>query len=425
MNPARRILFVWWLAAGLSFTLPRATAAAPADVAPESTAAGGRRGSPVVTPARTVLPAGRTVAVPMDLGSGQPVVEVTLDGRGPYRMFLDTGAGSTVLDRSLADELGLRHVGTTRIGDPADPEAIAADVVLIDSLRIGGARFEAIRAASWDRSALRRDSDPPRGVIGFAVFRELLLTLDYPAAEVRLARGNLPAADGQTILRYADPNGVPAIPIEVAGTRLEADLDTGSPGFLSIPQQDTSRVRFAGALEVMGRGRTVNSEVLFRGAAVDGAVTIGKHRFDHAVVMVQDALPNPNLGGRALRDFALTFDQRARRIRFERTRVSPPEAFAPPRGAPGRTVVQGPATGGKTAGVMLAPQPDGSLIVAGTLPGSAASRADLAAGDHVLELNGTPVESMNDEARLGALHHSPVTLTLARGERTFEITLEF
>jgi S1-C subfamily serine protease len=40
-------------------------------------------------------------------------------------------------------------------------------------------------------------------------------------------------------------------------------------------------------------------------------------------------------------------------------------------------------------------------------------------------LNGTPVESMSDDARLAALHHSPVTLTIARGGRTFDITLEF
>src|SRR5439155_16868139 len=98
-------------------------------------------------------------------------------------------------------------------------------------------------------------------------------------------------------------------------------------------------------------------------------------------------------------------------VRFERTRVSPPEAFAPPARAPGAAVAQGPAGGGKSAGVRLAPQPDGSLVVVDTLPGSAASHADLMAGDHVLKLNGTPVESLDDDARLTALHHSPVTLT--------------
>ena len=43
-------------------------------------------------------------------------------------------------------------VGETRIGDPANPQAIAADIVTIDSLRVGAVAFEGLRAASWDRN---------------------------------------------------------------------------------------------------------------------------------------------------------------------------------------------------------------------------------------------------------------------------------
>jgi hypothetical protein len=85
----------------------------------------------------------------------------------------------------------------------------------------------------------------------------------------------------------------------------------------------------------MGRGRTVNSEILFRGGPLAGEVAIGAYTFEHPVVMVNDVLPRANVGGRALRDFVLTFDQPARRLRVLRTRVSPPEAFAPPRRPPG------------------------------------------------------------------------------------------
>jgi hypothetical protein len=241
-----------------------------------------------------------------------------------------------VVDRALAQELGLRKVGETRIGDPANPQAIAADIVTIDSLRVGGVAFEGLRAASWDRSAQQhRMPNPPRGVIGFAVWRELLLTLDYPGTQVRVARGKLPEADGRAVLAYTDDDGIPSIPVQVAGVPLVAHLDTGSPGFVSIPAADTARVHFDGPLHVMGRGRTVNSEMLFRGGLLAGAVAIGAYTFDHPVVMVNDVLPNANVGGRALRDFVLTFDQPARRMRVLRTRVSPPEAFAPPVRPPG------------------------------------------------------------------------------------------
>jgi predicted aspartyl protease len=385
-----------------------------------------------VMPARTILPAGAKVSVPMDLATGQPVVEVMLNGRGPYRMFLDTGAGSTVLDRSLSEELGLRKVGETRIGDPVNPEAIAADLVMIDSLQIGDVRFEGVRAASWDRSELRRDTNPPRGVIGFAVFHELLLTLDYPESEVRIRHGRLPAVDASTVLRYTDSDGIPSVPLSVAGVPFVAHLDTGSPGFLSIPENASSGVRFAAPLRELGRGRTVNTEIVFRGAELDGDLMIGKHRFEHPMIMVNDRLPNANLGGRALRDFALTFDQRAKSVRFDRTRTSPPETFDAPThvtrmAAPavGGAPAAGPAPGEKSAGVMLSPQSDGSLIVVDKVPGSAAASSDIAPGDRVLMINGTPIGSLSHDERRAALHRSPVTLTLARGDGTFDVTLEF
>src|SRR5262249_1110188 len=81
------------------------------------------------SPDRTLLAAGATVSVRLDLSMGQPVVDVILNGKGPFRMFLDTGAGATVLDQSLATELGLAPSGKTRLGDPANPQAISADIV--------------------------------------------------------------------------------------------------------------------------------------------------------------------------------------------------------------------------------------------------------------------------------------------------------
>lgn len=274
-------------------------------------------------PARTVLAAGDTANVPLDLSMGQPVIDVFLNGHGPYRMFLDTGAGTTVLDQSLARELGLAKRGETRLGDPADPRAIAADVVTIDTLRIGTAVFTGVPAASWDRSALRPGVDRPRGVVGLPVFRALLETIDFPAATLRLARGHL-GDPGGAILRYRSMGGVPLIPIDVAGTAMEAHLDTGSPGFLSIPEKDSSLVHFTGPLREVGRGRTVNSVVTFRGAPLDGAVRVGGASFDHPLVVLNDKLPQANLGSRALRDCVVTLDAANQRVRIERTRLSPP-----------------------------------------------------------------------------------------------------
>ncbi len=281
---------------------------------------------PPVRPAHTLLAAGDTAVVPLDLHMGQPVVEVMLNGKGPYRMFLDTGAGTTVLDSSLAAELGLKHVGKTRIGDPADPQAIAADEVKLDTLRIGSARFTGVPAVTWDRSALRPGPDRPVGVVGLPIFHELIESIDFPAATLRLTRGQMPAADGREIVAYETPDGVPLVPIDVAGQSMKAHLDTGSPGLLSIPEKDSARVHFAGPLHVVARGRTVNSEVTFRGAPLDGTFRIGGASFDHPLVVLNDVLPNANVGSRALRDCVLTLDAAHQRLRIERTRESAPDS---------------------------------------------------------------------------------------------------
>ena len=278
---------------------------------------------PPVRPAHTLLAAGDTASAPLDLRMGQPIVEVMLNGRGPYRMFLDTGAGTTVLDSTLSAELGLESEGKTRIGDPADPNAIEADRVTLDTLRIGTAAFTGVPAVTWDRSMLRPGPDRPVGVVGLPVFFELLESIDFPAATLRLTHGQL-AAKERGVVAFESPDGIPLVPIDVAGKKMKAHLDTGSPGLLSIPEKDSSQVRFAEPLRVIGRGRTVAGEVLFRGAPLDGAFQIGGASFDRPLVALNDRLPTANVGSRALRDCVLTLDAAHQRMSIARTRESAP-----------------------------------------------------------------------------------------------------
>src|ERR1700716_1122897 len=80
----------------------------------------------------------RVVSVPLDLQSGMPVVEVLIDGKGPYRFALDTGVKySLIVDRNLAKQLALRHRGSERIVD-------------VDCISLGDARFSALYAVVDD-----------------------------------------------------------------------------------------------------------------------------------------------------------------------------------------------------------------------------------------------------------------------------------
>lgn len=134
---------------------------------------------------------GAELDIPFDIRGNKIVVDATINGQGPYPLIVDTGASLTVLDRALADELGLEAVGTTEVGDSSSSAERVADLVLIRELSIGGMTASGVQATSWDRSDLYRGmANRPRGIIGFPFFSEYLLTVDYTASSLNVTRGS-------------------------------------------------------------------------------------------------------------------------------------------------------------------------------------------------------------------------------------------
>jgi hypothetical protein len=127
--------------------------------------------------------------------------------------------------------------------------------------------------------------------------------------------------------------------------------------------------------------RTVNSTFMLMGGALDGAVELADQRYDHPFLSVQGIMPRVNIGGRLLQDYALTFDQRAMLVNFDRKQTSPVPT-APAGGAPG----------GKIAGVGVSPQDDGSLLVAVIMDGSPASTKDIKVGVVNISVAGCKIE---------------------------------
>jgi hypothetical protein len=105
------------------------------------------------------------VEVPLVGAPTLPLVEVTLNGRGPYRFLFDAGANVVSVKASVAREAGL----------PVLQQLSERSVVGVDSLRLGGVVFRGVAAVGEPEL----DVD---GVVGFNLFKDGLLTLDYPAS---------------------------------------------------------------------------------------------------------------------------------------------------------------------------------------------------------------------------------------------------
>ncbi len=298
------------------------------------------------------------LVLPSDICRGLVIVPVAL-GDGPMttvELILDTGSSWTFLDpRALAGLWG----GSAPSGK-----------VTFDDARIGGFELPPLRAYLHPMKrlslALGRRID---GILGFPAFRAVLLTLDYPAREVRVSAGRLPPPDGREVFRDVGSRR-PHLRIEVGGRRVKAVLDSGaSGGFLLKP-----RDRLAWSVAP----RPAITTALFAGFAVDeagrldGGLRLGPLRFEDPVVQL---VPRERtIGWRVLRHFAVTFDQRTKRVRLR------PATPGPIRMAP----LVGPGYG-------VSPHPEGLEIVTVFL-GTSAAAAGLRTGDLVVAIDGTAVD---------------------------------
>lgn len=253
------------------------------------------------------------VRLPFTFDGHLPVVEVKINGEGPFRFALDTGlAGQITIGRDLATKLKLEKVGEARTSDPSGQNPQTRDVVRMDSLELGGARFEGVSGTVRPGNLPERSS---AGILGYALFHELLLTLDYPKKELRLDRGALPEPNGKDVLALV-PRMIPAIELTIGGRTIVADIDAGSPAMLTLPLGVAKELPLKGEPRVVGKGSTISGPFEVFGAELKGDVTIGPRTLHDPMIDMVERFPRANLGHRFLRDFAVTFDAKNGRVAF-------------------------------------------------------------------------------------------------------------
>src|SRR5262252_4471084 len=89
-----------------------------------------------------------TVAVaPMSFRGLMPVIEVKLNGQGPFAFAIDTGAGMQAdVDTAVAARLKLTSGGRVLNGDPSGENDRVVETATIASVSFGGAEFHNVLA---------------------------------------------------------------------------------------------------------------------------------------------------------------------------------------------------------------------------------------------------------------------------------------
>jgi predicted aspartyl protease len=122
-------------------------------------------------------------------GGAALTVPVHVNGSGPYRFVLDTGATLTCVNSRVAAELELpEQRGMTGMGAGVASSG-RMRLVRVDSLRVGGAAAAGLTACELDLAHVEALGIEIDGLLGLNFLREYRVTLDFEREVLILGGG--------------------------------------------------------------------------------------------------------------------------------------------------------------------------------------------------------------------------------------------
>jgi predicted aspartyl protease len=294
---------------------PLAMAAVGLLMASPFPAAGGTRDNPGVAPVADACKLVGAPArdfesrVPFEVVDGRIYVQARVNGRGPFRFAVDTGAsGWGRADTTLVSALHLKAGALATTSDGVQKAQVAT--VHLDSLEVGGVSRKDLEVIARDYDSRMSPDAAFSGIIGREFFADGLLIIDYPERTLSFSRTLSLSPAGPNVLRYERAFRVP---VSIGEVRTEGNLDTGANVAFVLPKSLFKRVSDA-PLQHAGAGRLTNSRIETMRATVRGPFRIGGVSLSDVPVRVSDRYPELLVGAHALQHFVFMIDQRSRSI---------------------------------------------------------------------------------------------------------------
>ena len=261
--------------------------------------------------------------VPMRLLQDVPAVQVMIPGLGMRWFLVDTGAPISVISSALEDKVAHSESKIPIVMEGSNGEKVNARSLYIDELLLGGVTLTRLFAVSVDLSSIeQRAGVELGGVLGFSAFEDLLLTLDYPEETLILERGELPAPDQREIFRYQKESEHPALPATLEGQAITLVLDSGSRDYLSIPESKQAQFTYQSDPVQIGTSLSIAQSAPCYAARLSSPLLVAGHSIP-APQATFAPIDTFLAGGKFLRVFSITFDQKNKRLRLR-----PPQKFS-------------------------------------------------------------------------------------------------
>ena len=272
----------------------------------------------------------KVIEVPFDLYKNEIIVQVQVDGKGPFNMMLDTGADPSAIDLTLARDLGLNlaRVEKRATGGGAGNSLIFE--TQLPMVETGGLMAKKVEALAIDLSNLGgRLGKHLHGILGHSLLNGRVVQIDYPNRVLRFySKSPINSYKGSgnssemVVLAFRYSDNILIDDIVVNGRKLTANLDTGSDGAFSLTP---AAVAYLG-LEKDVEGFAVTTSVGVNGTLQNRQGTIGTITLGRLSVASQPAVffgPGTgrdhepwgiNIGNVFLKDFIVTIDYKAKRV---------------------------------------------------------------------------------------------------------------
>lgn len=125
----------------------------------------------------------RSYEIPFQPFYGLMLVEGYVNGEGPYRFLVDSGATSTVLSDAMFDELKIAALSTAVVSCVGGTGRTATKLAKVDRFKVGELEFSNLPVASFNNTIFAGLID---GVLSTADLADFLMTLDYPDRRILL-----------------------------------------------------------------------------------------------------------------------------------------------------------------------------------------------------------------------------------------------
>lgn len=333
----------------------------------------------VARPSDSTIPSGKT-SLSFDLIDNRIIINVDLNGKGPFRFIFDSGAVS-IVSPEVARELGLKIEGLST-GAGVGEKRVERGATTVAEVKVGDIRLmnEDFGVISFADTRYVFGANRIDGIIGYPLFKRLVVRVDYEQKRLTFTEPSRFAYQGSGQIVPLDFDAhLPLVNGELDGVTGIFVIDTGARSSLLLygpfVEKNNLRARYKASIEGVtgwGIGGPVRSQIVRVSSLKLGAVEV-HNLIARLSLQKSGALTNSNraalVGPDVLKQFTTTFDYSRKQLIFEKNgNYGKPDSY-------------------DRAGMWFGQEGDHFEVI-DVIAGSPASEAGIKVGDQILAVDG-------------------------------------